>query len=176
VIAKLFYLVLSFTLLALPALVLAEEPWTQFRGPDGRGLSDASDLPIRWSEQKNIRWKAGIHGRAWSSPVILDQQIWLTTATEDGRELFAVCVDQESGKIIHDLKLFEVEKPQFAHKLIPTVLRPPLLSRAGFILLSVRRALRVWIRKPGAFYGSAGILCATISGARDHRPSWLDHT
>lgn len=63
-----------------------------------------------------MKWKTPIHGRAWSSPVILGNQVWLTTATEDGRELFAICVDRDSGKIVHDLKLFEVEKPQFAHK------------------------------------------------------------
>jgi outer membrane protein assembly factor BamB len=40
----------------------------------------------------------------------------MSTASEDGRELAVVCVAQDSGRVIHDLKLFEVEKPQFAHK------------------------------------------------------------
>lgn len=97
-----------------PALGAGE--WPQFRGPRGDGHSDSKNLPTTWSETKNIKWKAAIHGRAWSSPVIWDSQIWLTTATEDGRELFAVCVDRESGKVTRDLKLFEIEKPQFAHK------------------------------------------------------------
>jgi len=90
--------------------------WPQFRGPNGDGKSDSRDLPLTWSEQQNVKWKTPIHGRAWSSPVVWGNQVWLTTATEDGRELYAVCVDRESGKIIHDLKLFDVEKPQFAHK------------------------------------------------------------
>ncbi|MBI3417898.1 MAG: PQQ-binding-like beta-propeller repeat protein [Verrucomicrobia bacterium] len=92
------------------------DEWPQFRGPTGDGHSDSKNLPTSWSETKNIKWKTAIHGRAWSSPVVLGKQVWVTTATEDGRELFAVCVDRDSGKIIHDLKLFEVEKPQFAHK------------------------------------------------------------
>jgi outer membrane protein assembly factor BamB len=62
-----------------------------------------------------VRWKTPIHGRAWSSPVILDNQIWMTTATPDGRELFAVAVDQNTGKIVHNLKVFTVETPQYAH-------------------------------------------------------------
>jgi outer membrane protein assembly factor BamB len=90
--------------------------WPQFRGPDGDGRSDAERLPLRWSETQNVRWKTGIHGRAWSSPVILANQVWLTTATEDGRQLFALCVDRESGRVIRDDRLFEVERPQFAHK------------------------------------------------------------
>ncbi len=56
-----------------------------------------------------------MHGRAWSSPVILGGQIWMTTATQDGRELFAVALDRDSGKILFDLKLFQVATPQYAH-------------------------------------------------------------
>jgi outer membrane protein assembly factor BamB len=46
---------------------------------------------------------------------VLGQQIWVTTATPDGRQLSALAVDRQSGKIIHDVKLFDVENPQFAH-------------------------------------------------------------
>jgi outer membrane protein assembly factor BamB len=89
--------------------------WPQFRGPDGNGQAPASKPPLTWAEGKNVRWKTAIHGRAWSSPVILGNQIWMTTATEDGRELFAIALDRESGKILHDLKLFDVATPQYAH-------------------------------------------------------------
>lgn len=79
-------------------------------------MSDATGLPLKWSETENVRWKTPIHGKAWSSPVVWGEQIWLTTATEDGRELFAVAVDRATGRILHDLKLFEVEKPQYADR------------------------------------------------------------
>ena len=97
----------------LVLLLLAQ--WPQFRGPDGNGVSRATGLPIRWSETENVRWKTPIHGRAWSSPVILGEQIWMTTATPDGKELSAVAVAKATGKILFDLKLFDVAKPQFAH-------------------------------------------------------------
>jgi outer membrane protein assembly factor BamB len=89
--------------------------WPQFRGADGTGVSAGRNLPLTWSETQNVRWKTAIHGRAWSSPVILGSQIWLTSATEDGRQLFAIAVDRESGKILHDLKIFDVAQPQYAH-------------------------------------------------------------
>ncbi|HUR47475.1 MAG TPA: PQQ-binding-like beta-propeller repeat protein [Candidatus Saccharimonadales bacterium] len=60
-----------------------------------------------------MKWKTPIHGKAWSSPVIWGEQVWLTTATPDGKELSVVCVDTASGKVVRDQKLFEVEKPQF---------------------------------------------------------------
>jgi len=104
---------LATTILFFCSVVLHAE-WPQFRGPEGNGIAGA-DLPLTWAEGKNVRWKTAIHGRAWSSPVILDNQIWMTTATPDGRELFAVAVDQHSGKILYDLKLFQVETPQYAH-------------------------------------------------------------
>ncbi len=97
-------------------LLANDANWPQFRGPTGDGISSSKGLPLQWSEKEHIKWKTPIHGRAWSSPVIWGDQVWLTTATEDGRELFAVCVDRGSGRIERDLKLFEVERPQFAHK------------------------------------------------------------
>src|SRR5436305_14518657 len=89
--------------------------WPDYRGPSQDGHTAATGLPVTWSESENVRWKTAIHGRAWSSPVILGRQIWLTTATPDGKELFAVAVDKETGTILFDLKLFDVPHPQFAH-------------------------------------------------------------
>jgi outer membrane protein assembly factor BamB len=98
-------------------VVMAEDAnWPEFRGPRGDGATTSKNLPQHWSETENVRWKTPIHGRAWSSPVIWKSQIWLTSATEDGRQLYVVCVDKDSGKILLDQKLFDVEKPQFAHK------------------------------------------------------------
>ncbi len=92
---------------------LAGDTWPQFRGPDGDGHSDARGLPLTWSETNHVTWKIPVHGKAWSSPVIWGKQIWLSTAAADGRELFAVCVDRDSGKVLRDLKLFDVETPQY---------------------------------------------------------------
>jgi outer membrane protein assembly factor BamB len=92
--------------------------WPQFRGPQGNGYvsidaaSHLSGLPTEWSEDKNVRWKTAIHDRGWSSPVILGEQIWMTTATEDGHDFYAVCVDEAGGKILHDIKLFHSDSPE----------------------------------------------------------------
>ena len=105
-------------LLGAPA---AQEPpdagtWPDYRGPTHDGHSPATGLPDRWSETESVAWKTRIHGRAWSSPVVADGEIWLTTATEDGHELFVLAVELESGEIVHDERLFEIEEPQFAHE------------------------------------------------------------
>lgn len=90
----------------------AKESWWQFLGPKGNGHSSATDLPLNWSEKENVAWKTRIHDRGWSSPVISGNQIWMTTATADGHKLFAVCVDKNTGRIVHDRHVFDVESPQ----------------------------------------------------------------
>jgi len=111
---------------ALTASVRAD--WPQFRGPDGMGRSD-KPVPLTWSEEKNVKWKTAIRGRGWSSPVIFGSQIWLTTATPDAKELSAIAVDRLTGKILHDLKLFQVEKPQFIHPFNSPASPTPALER-----------------------------------------------
>lgn len=101
--------------LVIPAQVLADKAWPDYRGPRHDGSANHASLPTSWSETKNIAWKTAVHGRGWSSPVATDGQVWLTTATPDGKDLYVLCVDAVSGKILLDHKLFHVPKPQFAH-------------------------------------------------------------
>ncbi|HEV7925980.1 MAG TPA: PQQ-binding-like beta-propeller repeat protein [Verrucomicrobiae bacterium] len=107
-------LLLSFCGLAASA----QDDWPDFRGPwrDGRatapGQTNLLGLPLRWSETENVKWKTAIPDRGWSTPVILNGQIWLTTATIDGHDFFAVCVDQETGKILFNQKIFHCDKPE----------------------------------------------------------------
>lgn len=90
--------------------------WPEFRGPDGQGHASQQRLPLTWSETENIAWKTPIDGLGWSSPVIAGRQIWLTTATDEGHSLRAVCLDRDSGKIVHDVEVFHVDDPGKMHK------------------------------------------------------------
>lgn len=103
----------TLVLLLASALARAGDIWPQFRGPTGQGESDAPSLPLTWSENQNIAWKTPIHGKAWSSPVIMDGKIWLSSATPDGTQLFALCIDAQTGKILLDKKLFDIANPQY---------------------------------------------------------------
>jgi outer membrane protein assembly factor BamB len=96
---------------SLSLSVRAAENWPQFRGPNGDGCSDATGLPTKWSEKENVKWKTPLHDLGWSSPVVWDEQIWVTAATEDGKKDYAICVDRNYGKIIHDIFLWDNEHP-----------------------------------------------------------------
>ncbi|MFK8111358.1 MAG: PQQ-binding-like beta-propeller repeat protein [Rubripirellula sp.] len=98
---------------ATTVVAVAESNWPEFRGPTGDGHTDA-DLPAKIDEGV-VRWKTPIHGKGWSSPVVWGDKIWLTTATEDGKQMSVICVDRRSGKLLHDKVLIENEEPAFCH-------------------------------------------------------------
>ena len=93
-------------------VIEANEQWSQFRGHYGNGIIKSTSAPINWSENTNIDWKTPIHDRGWSSPVIWNDQIWMTTATKEGNKMYAICVNKLSGKIEHDIHVFDVKSPQ----------------------------------------------------------------
>jgi len=92
--------------------------WPQFRGPTGDGLYPSREdgrlhgFPTEWSESKNVAWKTPVAGRAWSTPVVMGDQVWLTNATEDGMKMHAVCLDKATGRKVLDRLLFENPEPE----------------------------------------------------------------
>ena len=97
-------------------LTLAFANWPDWRGPTGDGRSDATDLPLSWSEAENIVWKIRIHDLGYSTPVVWGDQVWVTTATKDGRTLYAVCIDLNTGRVVHDVEVFHPKQPQQIHR------------------------------------------------------------
>lgn len=104
--------ILASVLLASAAPAPASEAWPVFRGPSYDGSSDARNLPLTWSEEHNVVWKTPLSHRGWSTPVVMGGQIWLTTATEDGREMFVYCVDLKTGEVRHRARLFQNAEPE----------------------------------------------------------------
>src|SRR5258708_33418358 len=148
-----FFRSLFVSFVAFATSLLAADNWPQFRGPDGDGRSDATGLPVTFGENDHVKWKTPIHGKGWSSPAIWGPQIWLTTATPDGRELSVVCVDKESGKILHDKIIFHVEDPQFCHDFNSYASPTPVVEEG-----------RVYVT-----FGSPGTACLDT---RDGRVLW----
>jgi len=107
-------------------------------------------LAVSWGEEENVRWKTAIHGKGWASPVIWGDQVWLATATEDGRELSVVAVDRATGAVIRDLKLFEVEAPQFCHRFNSYASPTPVIEQG-----------RIYVT-----FGSPGIACVDTRTGR----------
>lgn len=92
--------------------------WEGFRGPlhNGHVPPKADGTPIglsmHWSESENVAWKTPIPLKGWSTPVIWGDRIWLTTATEDGHDMYAICVHRDTGEILINKHLFYNEAPE----------------------------------------------------------------
>lgn len=87
--------------------------WPQFRGPAGDGhAGTGKGLPTRWSETENVSWKTEIPHLGWSTPAIMDGVIWLTTATAEGSDFYAIQADERTGKVLLNQKLFHCDKPE----------------------------------------------------------------
>lgn len=102
----------TFACLALSLPLSAADNWTDFRGPNQDGHVDASELPLTWSESENVTWKTELPLLGLSSPIVIDNQVWLTTATEDGQDYYVLCVDATTGEILTNEKLFHSDDPQ----------------------------------------------------------------
>ncbi len=130
-------------LIGWSGVVSASDAWPEFRGPSGDGIALDQSPPIEFSEDKNLAWKTALPGRAWSSPVISDGRVWLTTAIErtasaeerdallrntkaeekqfksleiaKSIELKLLSVDVKTGQLIRTLDLVTVEAPDAIH-------------------------------------------------------------
>ena len=99
--------ILFLFVVSIQATVPAED-WPQFRGPGGQGHSSSKNLPLRWSPDTNVVWKRNLPGNGWSSPVLLQGRVYLTTAVTDEPgvagsggdiSLRVLCLDAASGNV-----------------------------------------------------------------------------
>jgi outer membrane protein assembly factor BamB len=126
-----------------------DKNWTHFRGSNLNGMAISENIPVKWDDT-NIKWRTAIHDNGYSSPVIYDNQIWVTTAKADGKELYAVCIDFQTGKIIHDILVFTPEEVERKHSLNTYASPTPCIEKG-----------KVYVH-----YGSMGTACInTSSGA-----------
>lgn len=153
------------------ALVLVNLPvwastqdWRDFRGPTGDGHSTAADPPLTWSATENVAWVTEIPGRGWSSPVIQDGKIYLTTAVVvDGkpesdpqadRSLRALCVDAATGAIVWDVAVFHQDgatAPKTLHHKNSHASPTPIVTPEG----------RLYVH-----FGHQGTACLDLNGKK----------
>lgn len=131
---KFSFAILLMFVFSTSLLAQKNENWPQFRGPEGTGSTPA-DLPYQWSED-NFKWRTELPGKGWSSPVYVDGRAWMTAAIEEKAtadeiarklsgvkfpqiktaaaavEFHALCVDLESGELVHDIVLGKTNDPQ----------------------------------------------------------------
>lgn len=124
--------------------------WTQFRGSNLNGISSDTLVPVVWNDTTNIIWKTDIRGRGWSSPVAYGNQVWITTATVDGKEMSGICIDLNSGKLLYDIPVFKQDSIYGKHS-VNTYATPTPCIEQGFVYLN---------------FGSSGTACVNTDNGQ----------
>jgi len=108
------------SLLTIATAAVRADDWPQFRGPTGQGHYTGKPLPVEWGPDKNVAWKQAIPGRGWSSPIVCQRRVYLTTALaipakgEESKKaggevaLQAIALDAATGKQLWQTDVFRV--------------------------------------------------------------------
>src|SRR5918999_4772415 len=102
----------------LPAVVLligtvsaADAPgWSRFRGPNGSGISTASNIPTEFGPTRNLVWRLELP-QGHSSPIVHGDRIYLTGFRGD--TLVTIAIDRLKGRVV-----WERAAPQVKTKVV----------------------------------------------------------
>lgn len=86
-------------LLITTSLVINAQDWANWRGPNFDGSSNGKNLPATFSTSQNVKWKIDLDGIGASTPVIVGDNIFVTSASEKRMKLEGICIDRKTGKI-----------------------------------------------------------------------------
>ncbi len=105
--------------------------WTEFRGPNADGHAPESKTPVEWSDTTNITWKCPVPGLGWSSPVIENGMIYLTTAVpvDNGLSLRVISMDATKGEVVWDTEVRRIDTVPGIHPKNSHASPTPIVSK-----------------------------------------------
>lgn len=136
--------------LTLTSTADAAENWPRFRGPLGTGHHTGAALPTTW-DAANILWRVELKGIGHSSPVNWEHRIFLTAATDEGRNRLVFALDARDGKLLWE-KSVACESPERVHGMNSHATATCATDGERVV----------------AFFGKAGIHCHDLDG----KPLW----
>ena len=97
-------LLIAAVIVAGQLITALAEDWSQFRGPNGSGVSVSSNLPVEFGPGKNMIWKTDLPP-GHSSPVLTRDRIYVTAYNkgaekEKDHKLLVISLDRQTGKIL----------------------------------------------------------------------------
>ena len=145
------------------------ENWPRFRGPNGQGHSAETSVPVRWSATNGIAWQTPIPGDGWSSPVVWDGKVFLTSATDNGTKCHVFCIEAQSGKILWDKVALEQQPRRKENKNSFATPTPVTDGRHVFAVFGDGSVVAltmsgevVWTNREVAFYSRHGLGASPI--------------
>jgi outer membrane protein assembly factor BamB len=167
---------IPFVALALLAAAGRAGEWPSWRGPTGDGVSQETDVPVRWAAAYNIAWKTPIPGKGHSSPVVWGDRVFVTSAVKNDKTRLLVAVDRRTGKVLW-LRIVLRAPPEKINRLNSLASSTPATDgkHVWVTFLDVERVRvvcydvdgnEVWRRSPGRFTAKHGY-CSSLLLYRD---------
>jgi outer membrane protein assembly factor BamB len=160
----------------------AADNWPQWRGADGSGVADGEDLPDTWSATENVLWKRDISGRGWSSPIVWQDRVFLTTVVNQGEseapkkglyfggerlvppqtlhQWKVICLDLATGEVRWERQVHEGTPAGAMH-----------IKNSYASETPVTDGQRVY-----CYFGNLGLFCLTLDGEPVWERRWPAHT
>lgn len=156
--------------LALATTTLLAENWPFWRGPSRQGVSKETGLPLHWSAESNVVWKAEVPGEAWSSPIVYGEQVFVTTTTESGVNCHMLAFDRKTGKQQWNKKVFEqtpLRKEQRNSYATPTPATDGervygVFGDGSVVAVSAKNGDILWEHREVKFYSQHGLGASPI--------------
>jgi outer membrane protein assembly factor BamB len=146
--------------------------WPGWRGPNGDGTSQETNLPVRWDSITNVLWKSPVPGTGYSSPIIWKERIFMLTALLETQERVLLCYNSKNGKLLwqktviktslekkHDNNSYASGTPVTDGNLVyVSVLDGQDVVVAAYDF----NGKQIWLNRPGTFSSPHGYSCSPV--------------
>lgn len=79
-------LLLAIILVPTSLKAASNDDWPRFRGSSATSTLEERSFPGTWSKAENVAWKVELDGSGWSSPIVVGNQVFLTSAIDPDNE------------------------------------------------------------------------------------------
>lgn len=142
----------SMVLLPGVCTLLTAGDWPAFRGPNGDGTAEESNLPVEWGPDRHVRWRASLPAPGNSSPIVVGDRVFITVAEDEGHRRHLMCFDRTSGESLWT-QTVRYDETAPTHKTNPYSGSTPASDGERVVV----------------FHGSAGLFCYDLEGNQQWR-------
>jgi outer membrane protein assembly factor BamB len=121
--------------------------WPAWRGSEGSGVCQETNLPLRWSTNQNVRWSVPLPAPGNSTPIVWDDKVFITQGIEKDHLRRVMCFRRSNGELLWQSGTVWAEKEQ-GTDLNPLCSPSPVTDGERVI----------------AWFGSAGVYCYDLAG------------
>ena len=146
--------------------------WPGWRGPNGDGTSSETNLPTRWDSNNGVLWKVPVPGVGYSSPVVWEDKLFMTTALNETQEKVLLCYDSGNGELLWQETILNTpfENMHSDNSYASgtpvtdgTYVYVSLLDGQDVVVAAYDfTGKQIWLERPGQFYSPHGYSCSPV--------------